>query len=159
MKILSNNFSVWYKKNYKINLYITAGLFVWQLAHLYWMFADIILFRLFGQEFWQVGKLGNFIISIVDYTEIPALVLSSLFYFHELQKNFHWKNVLFLFLINSQWFHLFWITDEVVYAQFTGTSALLLPLWLSWLAILIDYLEIPVIYDTLKKVVVSLFHR
>jgi hypothetical protein len=31
-----------------------------------------------------------------------------------------------------------------------------LPIWLAWIAILIDYLELPVIYDTLKKFYQSL---
>lgn len=146
----------WYEKNYKLNLYITAFLFGWQLVHLYWLSADVIFFRFFGYEFWNVGKIGNFIISIVDYTEIPALILTSIFYIHELQKEFKWKSVLFLILLNSQWLHLFWITDEVVVAQFTGAAALVLPLWLSWSAILIDYLELPVIYDTVKKAIQSL---
>ncbi|OGI93668.1 hypothetical protein A3A03_00595 [Candidatus Nomurabacteria bacterium RIFCSPLOWO2_01_FULL_40_18] len=151
-----NKFWSWYGRNYKLNLYITAGLFVWQLAHLYWLSADVVGLRLFGYELWNVGKVGNFLISIVDYTEIPALILTSIFYIHELKKEFRWKSVLFLILLNSQWLHLFWITDEVVVAQFTGAAAIALPIWLSWLAILIDYLELPVIYDTIKKAIQSL---
>ena len=120
------------------------------------MTTNIIGLRLFGYEFWNIGKIGNIFISFVDYTEIPALILTSLFYVNELQKEFRWKSILFLILLNSQWLHLFWITDEVVVAQFTGTAAILLPIWLSWFAILIDYLELPVIYDTIKKVVLSL---
>ena len=146
-----NNFWKWYQENYKLNLYITAGLFVWQLVHLYWLTMDVIGLRLFGYELWNVGKAGNLLISIVDYTEIPALILTSVFYINELKKEFSWKSVLFLILLNSQWLHLFWITDEIVVAQFTGAAAIALPVWLSWLAILIDYLELPVIYDTLKK--------
>ncbi|MES2416502.1 MAG: hypothetical protein V4504_02280 [Patescibacteria group bacterium] len=156
MKNIFQRFFDWYKRNYKLNLYITAGLFVWQLVHLYWMGTDIIGLRLFGHEFWNVGKIGNIIISLVDYTEIPALILGSLFYIHELQKKFSWKSIIFLILLNSQWIHLFWLTDEIVIAQFTGTAAILLPAWLSWSAILIDYLELPVIYDTIKKSIFSL---
>ncbi len=150
------NFFAWYKRNYKLNLYVTSVLFAWQLVHLYWLTADVVLFRLFGQEFWNVGKAGSFFISIVDYTEIPALILTSLLYIHELREKFNWKSVLFLVLLNSQWVHLFWITDEVVVAQFTGTALLVMPVWLSWTAILIDYLELPVIYDTLKRAYQSL---
>lgn len=146
----------WYRRNEKINLYITAGLFVWQLVHLYWMSTNVIGLRLFGHEFWNIGKAGNFFISIVDYTEIPALILTSIFYINELEKRFRWKSVLFLILLNSQWIHLFWITDEIVVAQFTGNALVVLPVWLSWLAILIDYLELPVIYDTVKKAIKSL---
>ena len=93
MKVLQKFFD-WYKKNYKTNLYITAGLFVWQLVHLYWMATDIIGLRLFGHEFWQVGKVGNIFIALVDYTEIPALILASIFYINELQKEFRWKSIL-----------------------------------------------------------------
>ena len=155
IKIL-NNFFAWYRKKYKINLYVTAGLFVWQLVHLYWMATDVIGLRLFHHEFWHVGKFGNIFISLVDYTEIPALILTSIFYITELEKEFKWKSVLFLILLNSQWLHLFWITDEVVVAQFTGSVAVMIPAWLSWTAILIDYLELPVIYDTLKRTIISL---
>ncbi len=149
----------WYQKNYKLNLYITAVLFIWQLVHLYWMTTDVIGFRLTGYELWEVGKTGNFIISIVDYTEIPALILTSIFYIHELKKEFKWKSVLFLIFLNSQWLHLFWITDEIVVEQFTGTALVVLPVWLSWVAIMIDYLELPVIYDTVKRAILSLFAK
>ena len=146
----------WYKRNYELNLYFVTVLFVWQLVHLYWMFADVILLRILGHEFWQVGKIGNIVISLVDYTEIPAIIFTSIFYLSELHKEWKWKNILLLILINSQWLHLFWITDEVVVAQWTGTAAIILPAWLSWLAIMIDYLELPVIYDTIKKSILSL---
>jgi len=158
-----NKFWKWYKKNYKFNLYLVTGLFVWQLVHLYWMAADVIGLRLLGYELWHVGKIGNLIISVADYVEIPAIILSSIFYINEFQKEFslrqnwaRWKNILLLFLINSQWLHLFWITDEVVVAQFTGIAPIILPIWLSWFAIMIDYLELPVIYDTIKKAIISL---
>ena len=120
------------------------------------MATDVIALRLFGQELWHVGKVGNVIISFVDYTEIPALILGSIFYIGELGREFKWKYVLFLILLNSQWLHLFWITDEVVITQFTGTAVVILPAWLSWSAIMIDYLELPIIYDTFKKTFLSL---
>jgi len=154
-KIWTGFFS-WYRDNYKLNLYITAGLFVWQLVHLYWLTTNVVGFRIFGYELWEVGRLGDIFIALVDYTEIPALILASLFYIHELQKGFNWKSTLYLVLLNSQWLHLFWITDEIVVEQITGTALVALPLWLSWIAILIDYLELPVIYDTIKKSIQSL---
>ena len=159
MQKIFQSFFAWYKRNYKINLYITAGLFVWQLVHLYWLSVDVVFLRFFGYELWPIGKIGNFLISIVDYTEIPALILTSVFYIHELQEKFQWKSVWFLVLLNSQWVHLFWITDEVVVAQFLDASVVALPIWLSWLAIMIDYLELPVIYDTVKKAILSLSAR
>lgn len=81
----------------------------------------------------------------VDYVEIPALLAASLLYMQDIrQKGVHFKALLFLVLINSQWLHIFWITDELV----VGGQ---LPLWLSWTAIALDYLELPVIIDTNLK--------
>jgi hypothetical protein len=159
MREIFQKFFDWYRRNYETNLYIAAGLFVWQLVHLYWMATDIIMLRLYGHEFWHVGTFGNIFISLVDYTEIPAIILTSIFYISELRREWNWRSVVFLVLINSQWLHLFWITDEVVVAQFTGAAAVVLPVWLSWFAILIDYLELPVIYDTLKKALYSILSR
>lgn len=151
-----STFWKWYEKEYSVIVPLTALLFLLQLVHLYWMTADVVGLRLFGHEFWHIGKIGNIFISLVDYTEIPALILTSLFYIHELQKEFRQKSILFLILLNSQWLHLFWITDEIIVAQFTGAAPILLPIWLSWFAIIIDYLELPVIYDTTKKAIFSL---
>lgn len=146
----------WYEKNYKLNLYITAFLFAWQLVHLYWLTLDVVFLRLYGYELWYVGDLGNIIIALVDYTEVPALILGSLFYVNEIKKGFKWKSILFLVFLNSQWLHLFWITDEIILEQLTDTAVVVLPIWLSFAAILIDYLELPVIYDTIKKTLMSL---
>ncbi len=156
LKKLFANFFLWYKRNYEANLYLVAFLFLWQLVHLYWLAVDVVFARLHGQGLWQVGSLGNILISLVDYTEIPALILGSVFYLNELHKKFKWSSLLFLIFLNSQWLHLFWITDEIVVAQFTGAAAVVLPVWLSWLAIMIDYLELPVMYDTIKKTIISL---
>ena len=159
LKNFFTKFFRWYQRNYKKNLYLATALFVGQLVHLYWMTTNIILLRIFGHEFWHVGHFGNLLISLVDYTEIPAIIFATIFYLGEFQKGSgfsqNWRNILLLVLINSQWLHLFWITDEVVMAQFTGAAAVILPVWLSWAAILIDYLELPVIYDTLKKAIKS----
>lgn len=32
----------------------------------------------------------------------------------------------------------------------------MLPVWLAWIAIFIDYLELPVIYDTIKEFIKAL---
>ena len=61
------------------------------------------------------------------------------------------KTWLYLLLLNSQWIHLFWITDEVVLENFTGEALVPIPFWLAWIAISIDYLELPVMYDTITK--------
>src|SRR3989344_4309144 len=103
LKILINfflnsfrRFFAWYKRNYKLNLYITAFLLIWQLVHLYWMGTNVVALRLLGYELWNVGRMGNIIISLVDYTEIPALVLGSLFYINEFQKGFKKRSILLL---------------------------------------------------------------
>jgi hypothetical protein len=59
---------------------------------------------------------------------------------------------LYLFLINTQWLHIFWITDEFVVDLLAIHETNIKAHVLVWLAIFIDYLEIPVIIDTIKKV-------
>lgn len=96
---------------------------------------------------------------VVDYTEIPAIILTSLVYVNEFREKRNAKSIFYLFFLNSQWLHIFWITDEFVITQFTGATFVMMPVWLSWLAIAIDYLELPVIYDTLKKFFASLLKK
>ena len=152
---LLRQLSNWYEKHYTINVGIAAFLFVWQVVHLYWLTTDVVFLKLFGTSFFDAKGLWEYILIVVDYTEIPALISTSIIYIHGLTKKFVWKNIWFLIFINSQWLHLFWITDEFVIKQFSSEVATL-PLWLAWFAIFIDYLELPVIYDTLKKFFVSL---
>ena len=147
----------WYNNHPRFNNGLVAGLFVLQLFHLFWLTTHVVFFRLFGESFFNPSDFWQFIIIIVDYTEIPALILASIVYINELRSGFKWKSFLLLFFLNTQWIHLFWITDEVVVEQFTGAALVALPIWLSWVAILIDYLELPVIYDTLKKFFSSIF--
>ena len=156
-----NKFWKWYEKRYEVIAPLTALLFLLQLVHLYWMTTNIVFFRTFGHPFWNPGDSWNIIIALVDYTEIPAIISSSILYIHQYRKSKEqkWRSILFLFLINSQWLHLFWITDEIIYAQFAGTAAIIIPIWLSWIAISIDYLELPVMYDSAKKAIVSLKNK
>ena len=135
---------------------MAAFLFIWQLIHLYWLTVHVVFLNLFNISLLHLEEIWEFLIVIVDYTEIPALISTSFVYIFGLTKKFSWKNILFLILINSQWLHLFWITDEFVIEQFTGSSAQILPIWLAWFAIFIDYLELPIIYDTTKRFFVSL---
>lgn len=147
----------WYERNYKLNTGIIAGLFVLQFIHLYWLAADVIALRLIGKSFFDLSGIWLYVIIIIDYTEIPILIAVSLLYINELRKGFNWKSVLFLILLNSQWLHIFWITDEIVIGSFTGAGGLtILPIWLAWAAIIIDYLEAPVIFDIVKKFIVSM---
>lgn len=149
------NFWQRYERQHRLATVLTAILFSWQLVHLYWLTTAVVIPRLFGLSLFSPGPAFEFLLIIVDYTEIPALIGASLFYGHQLQKKFSVKPVLFLLLINSQWLHLFWITDEFVLERFAG-SAISLPLWLAWLAISIDYFELPVIADTMRHAIRSL---
>jgi len=155
---MQNKFWGWYERWYKFIAPLTALLFVSQVVHLYWMTTNVVFFKIFGQAFWDPSAFWNTVIALVDYVEIPAIISSSVFYVHQYRQSIDlkWRSVLFLFLINSQWIHLFWITDEIIYEQFVGASLVTIPMWLSWVAISIDYLELPVMYDTIKKAIISL---
>ncbi|HYY71434.1 MAG TPA: hypothetical protein VE595_03395 [Nitrososphaeraceae archaeon] len=95
---------------------------------------------------------------IIDYIEIPALVSGVMYYFFNLiynqkEKENRIKNTIFLILLAIQSIHIFWITDDIVYSTFVGNDLIELPEYLVWIAILIDYLELPVIYDLLKRII------
>lgn len=145
-------FWAWYEKHYTINIAVALGLFVLQLIHLYWLSTHVVAIRLLGYPLFAPGAMWEFLIVLVDYTEIPAIISVSLIYIHDLSRGRNWKSIFYLCLLNVQWLHLFWITDEFVLDQFHGLeSATILPVWLAWVAIVIDYLELPVIMDALSK--------
>lgn len=149
------SFWAWYERNRRLNITIAAGLFILQLFHLYWLTVEVVLHRLFGLTgLWLDLPWLNLLITLVDYTEIPALITTSLVYINELRqgKNSRLKPLLYLLMLNSQWLHLFWITDEFVIDHFANVDAgTVLPHWLAWVAIGIDYLELPVILDLFIK--------
>lgn len=160
LKSLYNKFWDWYNQYYLLNLSLAAFLFTLQLIHLYWLSADVVATRLINQSYFSLSGIWYLFILVVDYTEIPALITTSLVYINELNKKFNWKSVLFLIFLNTQWIHIFWITDEFVIDQFIGTNpSTILPLWLAWVAIVIDYLELPVIFDTIKKLILAIKDR
>jgi hypothetical protein len=49
--------------------------------------------------------------------------------------------------------HIFWITDEIVYDTLFKTRLVEFPLYIAWIAILIDYLELPVMADLFYKII------
>lgn len=152
MASLSQRFWAWYERHYNLTLAVTTFLFALQVVHLYWLATHVIALRLVGVDYFHTSPLFQTIIVLVDYTEIPALISTTFLYLYELRKSFSWKALFFLVFLNSQWLHLFWITDEFVVDQFSGrNTATILPAWLAWVAILIDYLEVPVIVDTFVK--------
>src|SRR5436190_2207655 len=112
----------WYDKNYKLNLVFSTGLFLLQLFHLYWMTNHFLGIFFFGHSFFIFPQNLGWLYALVDYTEIPALISVSLIYINEIRKKKQSpKAWLYLFFLNIQWIHLFWITDAVVLAHFQGT--------------------------------------
>ena len=160
MKRLIDRFFNWYEKHLTINITLALGLFLLQLIHLFWLFTDVVLLKLTGRSYFPISNLWQTAVVLVDYTEIPALFTVSLIYINELRKKLNLKSFLFLMLLLSQVIHIFWITDEFVVSQFTGQGAPVnIPGWLAWVAIAIDYLEIPVIIDTTKKLITAIKSR
>jgi hypothetical protein len=56
-------------------------------------------------------------------------------------------------MLGVQVVHIFWIPDEVVYSSLFNYSFVEIPYVLSWSAILIDYLELPVMADLFYKII------
>ncbi len=151
-----NKFWAWYQRHYTLNLTITVFLFLLQLFHLYWMFTDIILVKLTGHSYFGLSRVWGVFSTFIDYSEIPALISTNILYIHLLRQKFSYKYVWFLFSLNIQLLHMFWITDEIVIEKFSSNFHLFH--WsnlVAWIAILIDYLEVPVIYDTAKRLLVE----
>lgn len=142
----------WYKKNLFANQIIVALLFSWQLLHLYWLTTHVLSDKILGYSLFNPTEFYQFLLVVADYFEIPALIGGTLLYAHSLKEGGVNRSLIFIVLINSQWLHLFWITDEFVINQFRDHHELITPIWLAWAAIFIDYLELPVIYDTIKRV-------
>lgn len=150
--MLWQKFWHWYESHLTLNIGIASGLFVLQLIHLYWLTTHVVFHKTFGFSLWDPSPFLEWLLLVVDYTEIPALITTSLVYINELRKKYSTKSVLYLIFLNSQFLHIFWITDEFVEARLTGAPEVtILPIWLAFLAIAIDYLELPVIFETIKK--------
>lgn len=146
-----SRFWQWYERHYTFNVTFAAALFLLQIVHLYWLTTHVVALRLFGISFFDLIGIWKFVMVFVDYTEIPAIIITSLVYINELRKGGALKNIWFLVALNSQWLHIFWITDEFVITQLVERSTTILPFWLAWIAIGIDYLELPVIFNMVKR--------
>ena len=131
-------------------------LFAWQLLHLYWLTTHVVAERMLGYPLFDPSEVYQFLLIVADYFEIPALISGTLLYAYSLKRGSVRKNLTFILLINSQWLHLFWITDEFVLDRFHYSDPTILPVWLAWAAISIDYLELPVIFDVIKKTTLGL---
>lgn len=154
MWFLSRRFWAWYERHYALNLALASGLFLLQLVHLYWLTTDVVAARLLGHSYFSPSPFWRTVIVLVDYTEIPAIVVVSLVYVNELRRRFSLRSAAYLAFLDVQLLHLFWITDEFVVAAFREGPATF-PLWLAWVAIAIDYLELPVIVATIRRFVVA----
>jgi len=147
-----SKFWAWYERNYTLNVSIAAGLFLLQIVHLFWLGGEVVALRAFGNPLFELSGVWETIIVLIDFTEIPAIFTMTLVYIDAWRRGAKWNAVIMLTLLHSQWLHIFWITDEFVIATFSEQGSTVLPSWLAWAAILIDYLEVPVVFDTLIKV-------
>jgi len=141
----------WYERTYALNVSVALGLFLLQIIHLVWLTGEVAWERMFGYPLFEFAGIWLSIIVVVDYTEIPALLSVSLIYINELRKGWDWKSFMYLAFLNSQWLHIFWITDEFIVTVFSAPGETILPAWLAWVAIGIDYLEVPVMVDTTRR--------
>lgn len=154
IKNILDKFWAWYERYYAINVTIAAVLFTLQIMHLLWLYTDVISVRLGGEAIFHFHDSWLSFIIFIDYLEIPAIITTSLVFINDLRrKGYNHRDFIFLILINSQWLHLLWITDEFVVTVLAEGGKTVLPAWLAWVAILIDYLELPVIYATIKEAV------
>jgi hypothetical protein len=136
-----------------LNLKITFILISLQILHLYWLTADVVLQRIAGESYLGLPRILLPLFIVVDYVEIPALVSGITFYLFSIFKrgSHSHKNVVFLLLLAIQVVHIFWITDEIVYESLLDNDLVIFPVYAAWTAILIDYLEIPVMVDLFYK--------
>jgi hypothetical protein len=151
MKHTFSSFWSWYERTYTLNISIALFLFALQILHLIWLSLDVVIPRLLEiDSLFPLNSFLEWFIIVVDYTEIPSLISVSLIYINELRsKRGSAKDWLYLFFLNIQLVHIFWITDELVVESFS--SPLQFNPLFAWVAIGIDYLEIPVMIDTLKR--------
>ena len=115
----------------------------------------MFLKKIFDESFFLAPKSLLPVFVVIDYIEIPALISGLIFYAYSIRskKSTTKKSYLFLGLLGVQVIHIFWITDEVVYDSLFKTNFVEIPYVLSWIAILIDYLELPVMADLFYKVI------
>ena len=152
---LVGKFINFYNRYENLNLKITFFLISLQILHLYWLTTAVVLQKIFGESFFLAPKSLLPLFIVIDYIEIPALISGLIYYAYSVRKNKSSakRSYLFLGLLAVQVIHIFWITDEVVYDSFFNSSFIELPVILSWIAILIDYLELPVMADLFYKVI------
>lgn len=150
MTTLFQIFWRWYNQHLFFNTAMASFLFILQLVHLWWLTFNVVAGRLTGTSYFELTGIWEFFIVMVDYAEIPAILTTSLVYINDIRRGRTGHGFLYLTFINLQWLHLFWITDEFV-LDYLGVVGIGIPGLLAWIALSIDYLEIPVIFDTLRR--------
>lgn len=144
--------TTWRERLRRWNFSIAAVLFPLQVIHLIWLTVDVVFPRLFGvPAVFEQMPLARLLLILVDYTEIPALISVSLVYVDSFRQTRRGRDLLYLGFLNIQWLHLFWITDTFIVATFAGSSPSALHPVVAWVAILIDYLEVPVMIELLRR--------
>ena len=78
----------WYERHYTLNVTVAAALFTLQIVHLVWLTLDPLWANVFGDPLIVVEKPYSWPLLLVDYTEIPALIMVSLVYLNELRSGF-----------------------------------------------------------------------
>lgn len=142
----------WYERHAQFHLSLATILFLWQLIHLIWLTTDVVAVRALGAEPILTSEFARLVLAIVDYTEIPAIIATSLVYLNDLRTGRPVMRTLgFLILLNSQWIHLLWITDEIVVESLIAGHVTSLSPIVAWVAIAIDYLELPVMYEITSR--------
>jgi hypothetical protein len=123
-----------------------------QIVHLTWLTTDIVLVKLFEGQEPLFPKSLEPVQAIIDYMEIPGIFAGAVIYLTAMtRRRESVKNALFLSLLLIQIIHIFWITDEVVYEVLLNSDLIDLPETVAWIAIMIDYMELPVIFDLFKR--------
>lgn len=142
----------WYEQHFRLHIRLATVLFLLQAFHLYWLTTHVVALIVIGKSVFAFPTGFSWLYALVDYTEIPALLSVSVIYIRQIMKKKQVRRSwLYLLFLNSQWIHLFWITDEVIVGQLVGAIPVAIPRLLAYGAIAIDYLEIPVVIDTAKK--------
>ena len=67
-------FFEWYERHYRLNITIAAGLFLLQVVHLVWLTLDPLATKALGDPIYDLESGFRWLIVLIDYTEIPALV-------------------------------------------------------------------------------------
>jgi len=147
MKKYSSSVWNWYKK---YNISVATFLLALQSVHLLWLTTDVVMPALgIGGGVLSNSTIELFLV-LIDFLEIPAIITTSIVYLSSFARDRYSKHLWYFFLINIQWIHLFWITDEMIIHGLRGGIGGWPPL-IAWIAILIDYLEIPVIVENVRQ--------